>query len=57
MYEFKHSLWSKYNQAFGKANRIMTGYVYEGESGSNLVLSLDFDTLRVVIPYYTQLIK
>lgn len=57
MYEFKRSLWSKYNKAFGKANRTMTGYVYEDKSGSILVLGLDFDTLRVVIPYYTQLIK
>lgn len=50
MYEFKRSLYNKYNQAFGKATRIMVGYEYEGKDGSFLVLGLDFDTLRVGIP-------
>ncbi len=51
MYEFKKSLYDMYNKAFGKATRIMTGYKYDGIDGSFLVLSLDFDTLRVGMPH------
>lgn len=50
MYNFKKSLFYKYNKTLGKPTRLMIGYEYDGVDGAFMVLGLDYDTIRIGRP-------